>query len=82
MADPPLRFLHSEAILSQAKLEQFRTVATNELMESLRPGHPGALRTRADGTVLEGHHRVFVLREQGINVDILPREVVPEESEV
>ncbi len=81
MPEPPLRFLHSEAILSQVKLDRIRTVTTAELIESLQPGQPGALRTRADGTVLEGHHRLVVLRERGIEVDILPREVLPQEPE-
>lgn len=82
MAQPPLRFLHSEGILSQVKLERFRTMGTAELVESLRPGQFGALRTRMDGTVLEGHHRLVVLRERGIDIDVLPREVLPQEPEV
>jgi hypothetical protein len=73
--------LHSEAILSQVKLERFRTLASAALIESLRPGQSGALRTRADGTVLEGHHRLVVLRERGIDIDVLPREVLPQEPE-
>jgi hypothetical protein len=32
---------------------------------------------RQDGTVLDGHHRIAVLRERGVAVDTLPREVVP-----
>jgi hypothetical protein len=68
-------------MLSQVKLEQFRTIATAEIVESLRPGQPGALRTRADGTVLEGHHRLVVLRERGIDIDVLPREVLPHEPQ-
>lgn len=81
MAESPLRFLHSEAILSQVKLERIRTVATAELIESLRPGQPGALKTTPDGTVLEGHHRLVVLREGGIDVNILPREVLLQKPE-
>ena len=80
--EPPLRFLHSEAILSQVKLDTFRRMPSAELIESLRPGQSGALKTRADGTVLEGHHRLVVLRERGIDVDILPREVRTHEPEV
>ena len=34
------------------------------LPESLEPGSPGALKARPDGTVLDGHHRIVVLREQ------------------
>ena len=82
MSEPPLRFLHSEAILSNVKLEGFRRMASSELIESLRPGQLGALRTRADGTVLEGHHRLAVLRERGIDIGILPREVLTQEPEV
>ena len=49
---------------------------------SLRAGQSGALGTRADGTVLEGHHRLVVLRERGIDIDILPREGLTQEPEV
>ena len=79
--EPSVRFLHSEAILSQVKLEQFRAIATAEIAESLRPGQPGALRTKADGTVLEGHHRLVVLRERGVDINALPREVLPPEPQ-
>ena len=79
MAQPPLRLLHSEASLSRGKLDQFRRVSTVELIESLEPGRPGALKARPDGVVLDGHHRIVVLRERGVGVDALPREVVPHE---
>lgn len=82
VAEPPLRFLHSEAVLSPAKLERFRAMTTTGLIESLRPGQSGALTTRPDGTVLEGHHRLVVLRERGIDVEVLPREVVSREDGV
>ena len=79
MTQPPLRLLHSEAILSRVKPDQFRRLSTVELIESLALGSPGALRARPDGTVLDGHHRIVVLRERGVSVDVLPREVVPQE---
>jgi len=82
VAEPPLRFLHSEAILSAVKLERFRTVATADLIESLRPGQSSALKTRPDGTVLEGHHRLVVLRERGVDIDALPREVLGQEPAI
>jgi hypothetical protein len=56
-------------------------MATDRLIESLRPGQRAALKARADGTVLEGHHRLAVLRERGVDIDTLPREVVPSASE-
>jgi hypothetical protein len=62
------------------KLDEFRRLSTGELIESLALGGPGALKARPDGTVLDGHHRIVVLRERGVNVDTLPREeVVPHE---
>ena len=79
MSEPSLRFLHSEASLSQVKLELFRNIETAQIIDSLRPGQPGALKTRPDGTVLEGHHRLVVLRERGIKIDNLPREVLSHE---
>lgn len=79
MAQPPLRLLHTEAILSKVKLDQFRRMSTAELIESLRPGAPGALKSRPDGTVLDGHHRVVVLRERGVVVDALPRDGLPQQ---
>jgi hypothetical protein len=79
VAQPPLRSLHSEAILSRLKLDQFRRLSTGELIESLALGRPGALKARPDGTVLDGHHRIVVLRERGVSVDTLPREVMTRE---
>ena len=56
-------------------------MATDRLIESLRPGQLAALKARADGTVLEGHHRLTVLRERGVDIDTLPRERVAQTSE-
>ena len=80
VAEPPLRFLHSESSLSSVKLDLFRRWSTQSLIASLAPGQPSALQTHADGTVMEGHHRLFVLREQGIDIDALPRELLRRES--
>jgi hypothetical protein len=77
----PLKPLHSESSLSQPKLEAFRRLSTEQLIASLRPGEPGGLKARPDGTILEGHHRIFVLRERGFEVDTLPRDVQEKGSE-
>ncbi len=53
---------------------KFSQLSDSELIESLRPGQPGSLKTRPDGTVIDGHHRVKVLKDRG--VDALPREVI------
>jgi len=55
------------------KLQQLDRLSTDELMRSLAPGETNCLRARPDGTLLEGHHRIHILRERGIEVDALPR---------
>jgi len=73
---PPLTPLHTDSALSQVKLDLFGKLTTEELIESLKPGQPGSLKARADGTMIEGHHRIRILRDRAVDVDSLPREVV------
>jgi len=80
MEQPPLRSLHSDELLSEAKLEKMSARASEELLESLLPGRLECLKTRPDGTILDGHHRIKVLRERGVIVDILPREIHEKEE--
>lgn len=79
MSEQPLKPLHSEQVLSQPKLAQFGRLTTEMLLESLKPGQAGALKVRPDGTLLDGHHRIKVLRDRGVAVDALPREIIPKE---
>jgi len=78
---PPLKSLHAESFLSQAKLAVMEKAATEALIASLVPGHRDCLKTRPDGTILDGHHRIRVLRNRGIEVDTLPREIVERASD-
>jgi hypothetical protein len=73
---PTLKSLHPETSLSAAKLAQLQRLSSDELMTSLRPGERDCLKTRLDGTIIDGHHRIHVLRERGVEVDTLPREIV------
>lgn len=73
---PPLRPLHPDSSLIALKLEEMGRAQTDDLVESLRPGQKDALKAREDGTILDGHHRIAVLRARGFNVDSLPREIV------
>ena len=68
--------LHSDEVLSLPKLERFRRLSDQDIINSLNPGQPESLRVRPDGTMINGHHRIKVLRERGVDVDSLPREVV------
>ena len=76
MKTPPLKPLHPCSVLSQAKLKHYARLTNEELICSLAPGMEGALKARPDGTLIDGHHRVAILRERGVNVDELPREVL------
>lgn len=75
MNQPPLKFLHVESSLIELKLEYFRRISTKDLIESLNPEQVGALKTKADGTIMDGHHRITILRERGVDVEKLPREI-------
>lgn len=80
MVQPPLKSLHPESSLSQPKLVQFSRLTTEALVESLKPGQAGALKVRPDGTIIDGHHRIQVLRERTVDVDALPREILSRDS--
>jgi hypothetical protein len=47
MKNPPLQPLHLASALSQAKLNHYAKLATEELIRSLAPGQLGALKTRS-----------------------------------
>lgn len=70
----PLKALHSTLIPS--KLAIFEKFSTEALKMSLAPDNDGCLKTRPDGTILDGHHRIHVLRARGEDVDSLPRDVI------
>jgi len=76
----PLKPLHPDESLSSAKLEALRALPTEQIVASLAPGVRDGLKTRPDGTILDGHHRVLVLRERGVVVDRLPRTVQQRED--
>jgi hypothetical protein len=76
---PRLNPLHSDSSLSHAKLRQYDKLSTPELIDSLLPGQPGSLKVRPDGTIVDGHHRIRILRDRGVDVDALPREIVPKD---
>jgi hypothetical protein len=76
MKTPPLQPLHHTSLLSRVKLDQYARLTTAELLKSLAPGEPGSLKVRSDGTILDGHHRIVILRERGVDVDQLPREIL------
>jgi hypothetical protein len=77
---PPLKPLHPDSSLSTPKLVKMERSSTEKITESLLPGKPDCLKTRPDGTILDGHHRIYILRRRNIDVDNLPRDVILKEN--
>lgn len=80
-SNPELKSLHSDRSLVTSKLAAFEKISTEALLASLAPGKIECLKTRPDGTILDGHHRIYVLRKRGVDVDRLPREIVEKEGQ-
>jgi hypothetical protein len=76
---PPLKPLHPESSPNLGKLAKMEKSSTEEICASLLTGEH-RLKTRPDGTILEGHHRVYVLRRRGVDVDELPREEIEKDQ--
>jgi hypothetical protein len=79
-SDPPLKPLHPDTLLSVGKLSETEGLTTDVLQNSLLPGQKDSLKTRPDGTILDGHHRIYILRRRGVDVDALPREIIVKEE--
>jgi hypothetical protein len=78
---PPLKPLHPDSSLNAGKLAQLDKLSTEALRLSLLPGQQDCLKTRPEGTILDGHHRIHILRQRDVDVDDLPREVVVKDRE-
>jgi hypothetical protein len=77
---PPLKALHPDEKLIRSKLDDYGELPTPALINSLRPGQTGSLKTRPDGTIVDGNHRIKILRDRGVDVDSLPREIIEKED--
>ena len=73
---PPLQPLHPESVLFASKLIVLGGQSTDTIVASRLPGQKCCLEARADGTILEGNHRIDGLRKRGVDVDKLGREIV------
>jgi hypothetical protein len=62
---PPLKPLHADDSLIRLKMEEYAKGSTDALIASLAPGQAGCLKTRPDGTIVDGHHRIKILRDRG-----------------
>jgi len=76
-SQPLLKSLHPDSSLSRAKLDQFDKLSNRELVDSLKPGQSGSLKAKPDGTMIDGHRRIKILQDRGVDVNSLPREIIP-----
>jgi hypothetical protein len=76
LSEQPLKPLHPDSSLNPVKLTAIEKLSTDAIKRSLTPGTAHSLKTRPDGTMLDGHHRIHVLRRRNENVDLLPREEI------
>jgi hypothetical protein len=74
---PKLKRLHPDSRLEKSKLDRLRRSSSSDMIESLKPGMPEPLRVKADGTIMNGNHRIKVLEERGGDIDALPFEPYP-----
>ena len=78
---PPLRRIHSDQTLeagsNQVTLEYWRQQPTEDIVKSLQPGSPEALKVKPDGRIMNGNTHIKVLEERGFDINRLPREVLP-----
>jgi ParB-like chromosome segregation protein Spo0J len=77
---PSLKPLHVDSSLIGSKLDKYGKLSDQELIDSLKPGQQGSLKVRPDGTIVDGHHRIKILRDRGVDVDSLPREIIPKDA--
>jgi hypothetical protein len=79
--NPPLRRIHSDRTLETGTghiaLEYWRQQPTIAIVQSLQPGNIEALKVKPDGRTMNGNTRIKVLEERGVDVNSLPREVLP-----
>lgn len=75
-----LKRIHSDATITSGSnrfsYDFWRQQATDDIVQSLRPGADEALRSKPDGRIINGNTRIKVLEERGFDVNALPREVI------
>ena len=73
---PALKSIHRDDQLLLLKLTWLRSQTTAWIVQSLSLHQHDCLKTRPDGTILDGNHRIKVLRERGYDIDALPRDII------
>ncbi len=80
MTTRPLWARHSLLRLAAAwgkgDSQEWNKKSTQEIIDSLAPGKPTALTVYPDGAIANGNSRITILKERGIDVDNLPRDII------
>jgi RHS repeat-associated protein len=73
---PSLKGFHSEEAMkgNKSSKEFWNKKSTDEIINSLKPDQKEPLKAKPDGTIMDGHSRIEVLRDRGVDVDSLPRQ--------
>jgi RHS repeat-associated protein len=67
-----LTFLHSrETLQGLSTLDSIRKMSTEQIIESLKPGGSQPMVVRADGLIMNGNSRLFILQERGVDIQNL-----------
>ena len=63
--------LHPDSSLSKATLDSIRKMDTDDIVKSLKRDGLQPMRVKPDGRVMNGNHRLKVLKERGFDTDTL-----------
>jgi RHS repeat-associated protein len=73
----PLKIIHLVPPLQgSASYQEWNKKSTQEIIESLDPKKDDGLKVYPDGAIANGNSRITVLKERGVDVDRLPRDVI------
>jgi hypothetical protein len=80
-SQPPLRLIHPDSSLRKSSLDYWGKKCDQEIIDSLKPGSKEPRTTYPDGRIIQGNTRIKILRDRGVDVDQLPREIYePDDS--
>ena len=74
-AQPALKAIHPESSLRKSSLDYWGKKSNQEIIDSLKPGAIEPLITYPDGRIAQGNTRIKILRDRGVDVDQLPRQI-------
>jgi hypothetical protein len=78
---PPLKRIHPDSTLdsgsSKYSTDYWQSRSNQEIIDSLAPSANEPLSVKPDGRIMDSNTRVRILEERGVDVNSLPRTIVP-----